>query len=91
MVYSLNPEKILEQIYPESIMEDIHVEDIKEILSQFTIEKCKVVLMSKDLFGLKQGEIELPKLIRRNPLPEQDVSIKSLDKEWKKEDIESLN
>ena len=34
-------------------MEEINVEDIKDILSKFTIENCKVVLMGKDLFGYK--------------------------------------
>ena len=35
----------MEDVYAEAIIEKIDIPDIRDILEQFTLEHCKVVLM----------------------------------------------
>ena len=41
--------KILENIYPEAIIDHIDIEDIKKLLAEFTLDKCKVLILGKRL------------------------------------------
>ena len=58
MIFSRRPEKILEQVYPEAIIKDVDNKDIKQMMEEFTLSKCKIVLNGNNLLDAK--EIGLP-------------------------------
>ena len=55
--------KLLEQVYNEPIIEKVDLVDIKDILGQFTIEKCKVILLGNDLLKEDKSKVKLPEAI----------------------------
>ena len=50
MIYTQDPAKIIEQVYSEAIIENIDIQDIRDLLSEFTLDSCKVVLIVSKLF-----------------------------------------
>ena len=62
--------RLLEQVYSEALFESIDLEDIKETLSQFTLEKCKVVLMAQSLLG-DDCKVKLPEKVYTDVLKEE--------------------
>ena len=53
---------IIQEVYPEAVIDSIDTEDIRDLLAQFTLDKCKLVLMAPGLLT-EQCNVELPKAI----------------------------
>ena len=52
MLYNTERDQLLKEVYPEAIINDLTAttKDVREILRQFTLENCKLVLISNDIF-----------------------------------------
>ncbi len=55
-----NKTKLLKDVNPEAIIESIDVVNIKALLGEFTLEKCKVVIVGGELCQKVQSVEELP-------------------------------
>ena len=64
LLYTLNPSKVLKEIYSVPIISEINVADIRSILSEFTYEKCKVTLIGNGI--LTRKDVVLPKSLKAN-------------------------
>ena len=49
MFFSLNPSKIVKQVFCERVIDEIDLDDIKSLLSEMTYEKAKIVFIGNDL------------------------------------------
>ena len=70
MISNTNKAKLLEKVYPEALIDEIDIDDIRDFLSVFTLDRCKVVLLGKEL--LKDScQVPLPEqIIRTNQIEE---------------------
>ena len=62
MLHTLNPAKVLKEIYSVPIIDKIDVADIKSIISECTYEKCKIVLTGNDI--LTRKDVNLPSCLQ---------------------------
>ena len=49
-----NPNKLLKRVPAMPVVEEYDVEDIRKYLGEFSYEKCKIVMMGKDILSNKE-------------------------------------
>ena len=55
MFHTLDPSKVIRQVYEDKVITEVDLDDIKSLLNEITYEKAKIVFQGNDL--LKKTEL----------------------------------